>query len=166
MGLHQRIHLEGAGVAARLIFPDVVIEVIGVGGTEQAAARPGRQPPYDLVVCVTLSPCPAHLHQRIAIDKQRLLALLGPPSFLPHDTHVEGMGVYVQRQSALPGLVAQQLIAHKFFNDFDLGLEWILPRSPSYSSRNYGNIVSKTSEKIRVVVVLSNTSPFLQYPIR
>ena len=28
--------------------------------------------------------------------------------------------MYVQRQGPFPGLVAQQLIAHKFLNDFDL----------------------------------------------
>ncbi len=41
MGLHQRVHLEGTGIAARLIFPDIAIEIVGVVGTEQAAARPG-----------------------------------------------------------------------------------------------------------------------------
>lgn len=69
MGLHQRVHLEGASIAARLMFPDVVIEVVSVVGTEQAAARPGHQPPYDLVVCVALGPRPAHFHQRVAVDE-------------------------------------------------------------------------------------------------
>ena len=127
MGLHQRVHLEGAGVAARLMLPDILIKIVGMIGAEQAAARPGRQPPYDFVVGVTFGPCPTHFHQRIAVDKQGLLALLRPPPFLPHDTHVERMGVNVQRQGALPGLVAQQLIAHEFLNDLDFIIIGALP---------------------------------------
>ena len=97
MGLHQRIYLEGAGIIARLMLPDILIEIIGMIGAEQAAARPGRQPPYDLVVGVTFGPCPAHFHQRIAVDEQGLPALPGPPPLLPHDAHVEGMGDTVER---------------------------------------------------------------------
>lgn len=69
MGLHQRVHLEGTGVAARLMLPDILIEIVGMEGAEQTAARFGLQPPCDLVVGVALGPCPAHFHQRIAVDE-------------------------------------------------------------------------------------------------
>lgn len=162
MDLHQRVHLEGAGIAVRLMLPDVVIEVVGVVRAEQAAARPGRQSPYDLVVGITFGPRPTHFYQRIAVDKQRLLALLGPPSFLPHDTHMKGMSVYVQRQGAFPGSVPKQFIADKPLNDLDFIVIGTLPRHTAFlpvipqrpkrdtSCTGSAEVLSKISVEVRI----------------
>ena len=71
MGLHQFIHLQGTGVAGWLPFPDVLVKVVGVEGTEQTAARPGLQPPHLPVVGVAHGAGPAHLYQRVAGFKKR-----------------------------------------------------------------------------------------------
>lgn len=63
MGLHQLVHPEGAGIAGgRLPFPDVLVKVVGVEGAEQAAARPGLQPPRLPVVGIEHGTGPAHFH--------------------------------------------------------------------------------------------------------
>lgn len=77
------------------MLPDMVIKIVSMKRAKQAAACLSFQPPNILVVCVAVSSCPAHLYQRIAVGKQRLLTLLCPLPFLPHDAHMEVVGVYI-----------------------------------------------------------------------
>ena len=69
VGLYQFIDLKGTGVAAWLMFLDVLIKVVGVERAEQTTACLSLQAPNLLVVGITLSPCPAHIHKRILIGK-------------------------------------------------------------------------------------------------
>lgn len=87
MCLHQLVHPEGAGITARLPLPDVLVKVVGVERAKQAATRHGRKAGV-LVVVETLAPRPAHLHKRVSVREQRLLAFPGPVPLLPHNAHM------------------------------------------------------------------------------
>ena len=77
---------------------DMLVEIVGVKRAEQAAGGPGLYSQYLPVIGIAHGPCPAHLHQRIAVFKQCQFAGLGPAAFLPHDPHVHFVGVKIQRQ--------------------------------------------------------------------
>ena len=96
MCFHELVYSEGTGITARFTFPDMLVKVVGVERAKQATARHGRKAPGVSVVIKALAPCPAHVHKGVSVREKRLLALLGPAPFLPHDTHMELMSVDIK----------------------------------------------------------------------
>lgn len=63
------VNLKSTGITIWLMLLDILIKEISMEGAKQAAACLGFQVPDIFVVFVTVSPCPAHSHQGIPIDK-------------------------------------------------------------------------------------------------
>ena len=118
--LHQFVDPAGAGIAGRLMDLDVLIEVVGMEGAEQAAGSPGLNPQHLPVVSVAHGARPSHFHQRIAVYKEFQLTGLCPVALFKHNPHVHLMCVDIQAQGTLVWPVAQKISPNKPLNHFDL----------------------------------------------
>lgn len=171
MCLHQFVYLEGTGIIGGLLILNVTVKVVGMEGAEQAAARPGLQPPHVPVVGIAHGAGPAHFHQRIAVGEQGQFALPAPAALFPHDPHVHIVGVQIQGQGTLVRFVAQQLPSYKPFHYLDFivigtlaghtALPAILSKRPERDTGNVGTpkVRQEIAVQVSVQCIERNPSP-------
>lgn len=153
---------------------DVLIEVVGVEWTEQAAGCPSLNPQHLPIVSVAHGARPSHFHQGIAVYKEPQLAGFCPTALFIHNSHVHLMRMDIQAHGTLVWPVAQEIPPNKSLNHFDLvfigtlaGHTSFLPVFSYRPKRNAGNSAfsefgDKVSIQVHIQRVKRDSSPLAQ----